>query len=100
FFFFIFVFFFFLGLGEKKFFFLFLFAGARRLNFLSFVYAAVNGATRRCGGVFWGGVCLFLGLLPLWVAWGGGPQPARFGGTTVFSGMLVATVVGILFIPA
>ncbi|MGS6199495.1 efflux RND transporter permease subunit, partial [Enterobacter hormaechei] len=45
-------------------------------------------------------VCLFLGFVRFMVATGGGAQSRGIWGTTVFSGMLVATVVGIVFIPA
>ncbi|MGS6199862.1 efflux RND transporter permease subunit, partial [Enterobacter hormaechei] len=45
-------------------------------------------------------VCLILGVWPMIVATGAGPNPPPYSATTVFSGMLVATVVGIVFIPA
>ena len=46
------------------------------------------------------GLVLLIGVLPMMLATGAGAQSRRIIGTTVFSGMLVATVVGILFIPA
>ena len=45
-------------------------------------------------------VSFIIGVLPMMLASGAGAQSRRIIGTTVFSGMLVATVVGILFIPA
>ena len=45
-------------------------------------------------------VSFIIGVLPMMLATGAGAQSRRIIGTTVFSGMLVATVVGILFIPA
>ena len=44
-------------------------------------------------------VSFIIGVLPMMLATGAGAQSRRIIGTTVFSGMLVATVVGILFIP-
>ncbi|WP_413782686.1 hypothetical protein, partial [Enterobacter hormaechei] len=57
-------------------------------------------AARRSGGLFSPAVALFRGARPFWGAPGGGPQRRPISATTVFSGMLVATVVGIVFIPA
>jgi multidrug efflux pump subunit AcrB len=44
-------------------------------------------------------VSFIIGVLPMLLATGAGGQRRRIIGTTVFSGMLVATVIGILFIP-
>ena len=41
-----------------------------------------------------------LGVLPLLVASGAGAEARKVMGMTVFSGMLVATVVGVLIVPA
>ena len=41
-----------------------------------------------------------LGVLPLLVASGAGAEARVVMGMTVFSGMLVATVVGVLLVPA
>jgi HAE1 family hydrophobic/amphiphilic exporter-1 len=41
-----------------------------------------------------------LGVLPLLVASGAGAEARKVMGMTVFSGMLVATVVGVLLVPA
>ena len=40
------------------------------------------------------------GCLPLWVADGAGAAARRMLGTTVVSGMLAATLLGIFFVPA
>ena len=41
-----------------------------------------------------------LGVLPLLVASGAGAEARKVMGMTVFSGMLVATVIGVLVVPA
>ncbi|MGS6295821.1 efflux RND transporter permease subunit, partial [Enterobacter hormaechei] len=58
------------------------------------------GESRRFRGLILTALCLFLGVLPILLATGGGAKSRRNRATTVFSGMLVATVVGIVFIPA
>ncbi len=45
-------------------------------------------------------VSFIIGIMPMMLATGAGAQSRRIIGTTVFSGMLVATMVGILFIPS
>jgi hydrophobe/amphiphile efflux-1 (HAE1) family protein len=62
--------------------------------------AARLGATRRFRAVMMTAVSFILGVLPLMLATGAGANSRRIIGTTVFSGMLVATVIGIVFIPA
>lgn len=62
--------------------------------------AALQGATRRFRAVMMTAISFIIGVLPLMLASGAGAQSRRIIGTTVFSGMLVATVVGIVFIPA
>ena len=44
--------------------------------------------------------CFILGVLPLLVASGAGAEARKVMGMTVFSGMLVATAVGVLLVPA
>ena len=41
-----------------------------------------------------------LGVIPLLVASGAGAEARKVMGMTVFSGMLVATIVGVLVVPA
>ncbi|MGS6255517.1 efflux RND transporter permease subunit, partial [Enterobacter asburiae] len=59
-----------------------------------------EGASRRFRAVMMTAVSFIIGVLPMMVATGAGAQSRRIIGTTVLSGQLVATVVGILFIPA
>lgn len=76
------------------------FARARRMDGMAIVDAAREGASRRFRAVMMTAVSFIIGVLPMMLATGAGAQSRRIIGTTVFSGMLVATVVGILFIPA
>ncbi|VDZ87907.1 hydrophobe/amphiphile efflux-1 (HAE1) family protein [Lelliottia amnigena] len=76
------------------------FARSRRNEGMAIVDAAREGASRRFRAVMMTAVSFIIGVLPMMLATGAGAQSRRIIGTTVFSGMLVATVVGIVFIPA
>lgn len=76
------------------------FARTRRDDGASIVEAACEGATRRFRAVMMTAVSFIIGVLPMMLASGAGAQSRRIIGTTVFSGMLVATVVGLVFIPS
>lgn len=76
------------------------FARTRRLQGASIADAAREGASRRFRAVMMTAVSFIIGVMPMMLATGAGAQSRRIIGTTVFSGMLVATAVGILFIPS
>lgn len=76
------------------------FARERRQSGLSIVEAAREGATRRFRAVMMTAVSFIIGIMPMMFSTGAGAQSRRIIGTTVFSGMLVATAIGILFIPS
>ncbi len=61
--------------------------------------AAVAAARLRFRAVVMTAIAFVLGVVPLVVATGAGAASRRDIGTTVFAGMLAATLIGILFIP-
>jgi HAE1 family hydrophobic/amphiphilic exporter-1 len=62
--------------------------------------AAMEAARQRFRPILMTAFSFILGVLPLLVASGAGAEARKVMGMTVFSGMLVATVVGILVVPA
>ena len=63
------------------------------------VESAVMGARQRFRAVLMTALAFILGAVPLLVATGAGAASRRSIGTTVFSGMTAATLVGIIFVP-
>ncbi len=61
--------------------------------------AAVNGANYRYRAVLMTALSFVFGVLPLLFASGAGAESRRVIGTTTFWGMLVATCLGVIFIP-
>lgn len=61
--------------------------------------SALNAARLRFRPIIMTALAFIFGCLPLWVASGAGGSSRRILGTVVVGGMLLATVVGILFIP-
>lgn len=62
--------------------------------------AAINGANQRYRAVLMTAWSFLFGVFPLVVASGAGSGSRRAIGITTFSGMLLATLVGIIFTPA
>ena len=62
--------------------------------------AALDGARTRFRAVMMTAISFIFGVMPLATATGAGAVSRQIIGTTVFSGMTVATLVGIVFIPA
>jgi multidrug efflux pump subunit AcrB len=62
--------------------------------------AAMNGAKLRYRAVLMTAWSFIMGVLPLVLAKGAGAESMKAIGITTFSGMLFATVVGIVFVPA
>jgi HAE1 family hydrophobic/amphiphilic exporter-1 len=67
---------------------------------LSALDAALEAARERFRPILMTAFSFILGVLPLLVASGAGAEARKVMGMTVFSGMLAATVLGILVIPA
>lgn len=62
--------------------------------------AALNGASQRFRAVLMTAISFLFGVFPLVVATGAGAGSRRAIGITTFAGMLLATCVGIFFVPA
>jgi multidrug efflux pump subunit AcrB len=67
---------------------------------MSVEQAAVEGGRIRFRAVLMTAFSFILGVLPLVVSSGAGANSRQAIGTTVFSGMLAATMIGIFFIPS
>ena len=67
---------------------------------LSILKASVKGATERFRAVLMTALTFILGIFPMLVVKGAGAQSQHAIGTSVFFGMIAATFVGIIFIPA
>ncbi|MBO7257431.1 MAG: efflux RND transporter permease subunit [Alphaproteobacteria bacterium] len=66
----------------------------------SVLTAAVSGATERFRAVLMTAFTFILGVMPMVFDTGAGAASQNSMGTTVFFGMIFATTIGILFIPA
>jgi hydrophobic/amphiphilic exporter-1 (mainly G- bacteria), HAE1 family len=62
--------------------------------------AAIEGARLRFRPILMTSFAFILGVVPLMTATGAGAEARRVMGTSVFSGMLVATIIGVILIPA
>ena len=76
------------------------FAKARLKLGRPLVDAALEGARLRLRPILMTSFAFIFGCLPLWVANGAGAAARQMLGTTVVSGMLAATLLGIFFVPA
>jgi multidrug efflux pump subunit AcrB len=76
------------------------FSKTQRESGMSIFDSAVTGARIRYRAVLMTAFSFILGVFPMVIATGAGANSRRAIGTTVFAGMLGATLVGIFLIPA
>src|SRR6202021_171887 len=88
-----------IGLSAKNAILIVEFAKRRRLEGLSIVEAAMEAARLRLRPILMTAFAFILGVVPLMVASGAGAASRQSIGTTVFGGMLAATLLTLLFVP-
>jgi HAE1 family hydrophobic/amphiphilic exporter-1 len=88
-----------IGLSSKNAILIVEFAEQLRVQGLAAVEAVVQAASTRLRPILMTSVAFLLGVVPLMLASGAGASARNSLGTTVFGGMLVSTVVNLVFIP-
>ncbi len=89
-----------IGLAAKNAILIVEFARAEREAGKSLTEAALEAARQRFRPILMTAFSFILGVLPLLIATGAGAEARKVMGMTVFGGMVVATVIGVLFVPA
>ena len=88
-----------IGLAAKNAILIIEFAKAEYEKGVPLIEAAMTAAKLRFRPILMTAFAFILGVTPLLTASGAGAQARKVMGTTVFSGMLVATILGVCFIP-
>ncbi|WP_045834813.1 efflux RND transporter permease subunit [Hyphomicrobium sp. 99] len=88
-----------IGLAAKNAILIVEFAKRRRLEGLPIVDAAMEAARLRLRPILMTAFAFILGVVPLMIATGAGAASRQSIGTTVFGGMLAATLLTLLFVP-
>jgi HAE1 family hydrophobic/amphiphilic exporter-1 len=89
-----------IGLAAKNAILIVEFAKQKREEGLEAVEAALQAARDRFRPILMTAFSFILGVLPLLVATGAGAEARKVMGMTVFSGMMAATVIGVVLVPA
>lgn len=76
------------------------FSKAEREHGVPIQQAALEGARQRFRAVMMTAISFIIGVFPMVIASGAGAESRKAIGITTFYGMILATIVGILFIPA
>lgn len=88
-----------IGLSTKSAILIAEFAKAQRESGVSAFESAVSAAKLRFRAVLMTALSFILGVIPLLIASGAGAESRKIIGTTVFAGMMVATVVSLIAVP-
>ncbi|MEZ5277174.1 MAG: multidrug efflux RND transporter permease subunit [Opitutaceae bacterium] len=88
-----------IGLSTKSAILISEFAKAERESGMSTFEAALSAAKLRFRAVLMTALSFILGVIPLLIASGAGAESRKIIGTTVFAGMMVATVVSLVAVP-
>jgi len=88
-----------IGLAAKNAILIVEFAKRRRAEGVDVVEAAMEAARLRLRPILMTAFAFILGVVPLMVASGAGAASRQSIGTTVFGGMLAATLLTLLFVP-
>jgi HAE1 family hydrophobic/amphiphilic exporter-1 len=89
-----------IGLNAKNAILIVEFAKMKRDEGMDAFHAAIEGAKLRLRPILMTSLAFILGVVPLITAVGAGSESRKVMGMAVFSGMIVATIVGLLLIPA
>jgi len=89
-----------IGLAAKNAILIVEFAKQKREEGMEAVEAALQAARDRFRPILMTAFSFILGVLPLLVATGAGAEARKVMGMTVFSGMVAATVIGVVLVPA